>query len=517
MIADQLREFLGHLHITDRLVVPSTHHLNAYKYYLKGRYHFNKWNAKDTNLAIAAFQQAIALDPDMVQGHLGLADAYSFLAVAGFAPREEAWNQAQQALTKAQQLTPDHPGLNYLLAHQALFKAADFSAALGFALKALSSLPTFADAQRLVAFLYVLNGTFKSAKDHIFYAKSIDPLNPETLFYEAVLYYRMGQYATVLTDSNLQNLVIIPSDQLGHIPFETLLTHHSTNIINYKKLPYLLNRYAISYDYSAALWHNNQQSRQQNNQQLLAYAANYRPDSLLTVRPPQQQKLRKTLQPLPAAQKELEELEKFIDGIFYYKHHATEKTFKTKAADYGIIHLAMHGILDQKHPILSSLVFTENSDTTEDNFLQAYEISQLELNADLVVLSACETGYGKFQQGEGVMSLARSFMYAGTPAMIVSLWQVNDYCTAIIMQNLYQNLAEGMDKATALQKAKLDFIKTSNSTIGHPAYWAPFIQLGNRHPIQMRGEESYLWWIVVGISFLLLLMVIGVMRKRETA
>lgn len=207
LIADQLRELLGHLTIADQLLPPTTTNLNAYQHYLKGRYHFNQWNAKDARLAVHAFQQAVALDPSMIHGYLGLADAYSFLAVAGFAPRAEAWAQASQALDQAARLDADHAGLNYMLAHQALFTQADFSAALTFALKALSRESTFVDAQRLVAFLYTISGQFKLAKDHVFYAKSIDPLHPETLFYEAYLHYRMKKptLATPILDQLITN------------------------------------------------------------------------------------------------------------------------------------------------------------------------------------------------------------------------------------------------------------------------------------------------------------------------
>ena len=98
--------------------------------------------------------------------------------------------------------------------------------------------------------------------------------------------------------------------------------------------------------------------------------------------------------------------------------------------------------------------------------MYAHEIYQLDLNADLVVLSACETGYGKFNQGEGVMSLARSFMYAGTPSLVVSLWQVNDQSTAIIMQLFYEKLEKGMPKDIALRQAKLEYLKNAERMRG---------------------------------------------------
>lgn len=212
LIADKLREHVGHLDIENHLVESPTKDLSAYEHYLKGRYHYNKWNPKDTNIAIGEFDKAVAIDPDMIGGQLGLADSYSFLAVAGFAPRAEAWAKAKAAMDIAQHIDPDNAGLNYMLAHQAFFTRADFASAMRFAKKALATLPTHVDSQRLMAFLYILKGEFKKAQDHIFYAKSIDPLNPETLFFEALFFYRTKNYepASVVLESllkdNAQNL-----------------------------------------------------------------------------------------------------------------------------------------------------------------------------------------------------------------------------------------------------------------------------------------------------------------------
>ena len=207
LIADKLREHLGHLDIAEHLVENHTNNLNAYQHYLKGQYHFNKWNSKDANIAITEFKKAVAIDKNIIDGYIGLADAYSFLAVAGFAPREESWVKAIEAMNIAKTLDENHAGLNYMLANQAFFTDANFTAALKYVLKALASVPTHADSQRFISFLYLLSGEFKKAKDHIFYAKSIDPLNPETLFYEALYYYRTADYerASGILEALLKN------------------------------------------------------------------------------------------------------------------------------------------------------------------------------------------------------------------------------------------------------------------------------------------------------------------------
>lgn len=130
----------------------------------------------------------------------------------------------------------------------------------------------------------------------------------------------------------------------------------------------------------------------------------------------------------------------------------------------------MHGVLDKEEPLLSSLAFTEIGDSLEDNFCRVYEISQMDINAQLVVLSACETGFGKFEQGEGVMSLARSFMYAGVPSLVVSLWQINDLSTAIIMQHFYGGLAKGLNKSLALKDTKQKYLAGTKGLASHPIF-----------------------------------------------
>jgi len=100
-----------------------------------------------------------------------------------------------------------------------------------------------------------------------------------------------------------------------------------------------------------------------------------------------------------------------------------------------------------------------------------------------------------------VVSLARSFMYAGVPSLVVSLWQVNDESTARIMGSFYQNLANGMDKATALRTAKLSYIKQYDGLMVHPSLWSPFIQLGDSKPIYLKTQSTWKNW---GSTFFIL-------------
>lgn len=322
----------------------------------------------------------------------------------------------------------------------------------------------------------------------------------------------------------IKSLIVIPDGELGHLPFETFLTKPATAAsVDYRKLSYLINDFSISYNYSASLWKENKSApKRKNNRQIFAVAANYEnkepAGTMRELRRTSDQRLREALSPLPAARKEVAALAELYTGLFAFDSIAVEAIFKEKAANYAIIHLAMHGLLNPKEPLLSSLAFTEDRDSAENNFLQAYEISKMELNAELVVLSACETGIGRFEQGNGTASLARAFMYAGLPSLVVSLWQVNDASTSAIMQLFYGNLAKGLKKDEALRQAKLEYMRSvDNHMAAHPAFWSPFILLGDTDVIniQQKGIATWLWVTIVAAVVVLLLVLVVFMRRKK--
>ncbi len=318
--------------------------------------------------------------------------------------------------------------------------------------------------------------------------------------------------------TGMAHLIIIPDGLLHHLPFESILTKGPPfEQSSYASLPYLIHDYSISYQQSATLWMNNKNDIQpDHNNQILAMAANYtnKLDDLSTYnRYPAHTRLRSNLSALPSARIEVSDLAQEFKGFFGFDSLATERVFKEKAGNYGIIHLAMHGLLNEKFPTLSSLAFTEDHDSLENNFLQAYEVAKMELNAELVVLSACQTGYGKFEKGNGTASLARAFMYAGVPSLVVSLWQIEDAATAQIMRQFYLYLSDGLDKAEALRKAKLDYIKSAKGIKGHPAFWSPIIQVGNHDAISLERKLHWQWW--VGGTILIIIVLTSFLVKKH--
>ena len=161
---------------------------------------------------------------------------------------------------------------------------------------------------------------------------------------------------------------------------------------------------------------------------------------------------------------------------------ATEKTFRALAPTYSTIHLATHGIIDNRQPLYSHLLLTKTEgDPENDGLLEAREIMNMNLHADLAVLSACETANGRISPGEGVMGMSWAFFVAGTRSMLLSQWKVNSESTSQLMVNFYGDLhsMNGRsvgNKARALREATLGLMK--NEHYHHPFYWAGFVLVG---------------------------------------
>lgn len=162
----------------------------------------------------------------------------------------------------------------------------------------------------------------------------------------------------------------------------------------------------------------------------------------------------------------------------YLGKDSTEKAFKQETlSKYKWIHLATHSLVDELNPGRSAVVLGVEGNNDEDGFLRATEIADLDLNCDLVILSACETGRGQLLSGEGIIGLSRSFLIAGARCVVVSQWAVSDISTAQLMKDFYQQLVNDVPKAAALREAKLRMLHGGSET-RHPYYWAPFVIIG---------------------------------------
>ncbi|MBN1951495.1 MAG: CHAT domain-containing protein [Bacteroidales bacterium] len=320
------------------------------------------------------------------------------------------------------------------------------------------------------------------------------------------------------------HLIVVPDDVLSYLPFETLIRSmpSANGYTSYKNLDYLLLDYNISYAFSSTLYIKGIEQRPRKNvNKLLAFAPSYGllPEEVQREKYTQRSALELNLKlnPIPGALNEAKMLKKTMKADVFSRFSATEKTFREKVAQYDIIHLAMHAILDNKNPLYSKLIFAPEPDSLHDGLLNTYEVFGLDLNARMVVLSACSTGEGEYSKGEGVLSLARGFAYAGTPSMVMTMWEVEDLSGSLLMVEFYAQLRKGKSKSEALRLAKLKYLKECLPEASHPFFWSAFSVVGNPDPLYTEEPEDSNWWIL-GISALFLAALAGIawyIRKRR--
>ena len=206
--------------------------------------------------------------------------------------------------------------------------------------------------------------------------------------------------------------------------------------------------------------------------------------------------------PLAWNRHEVERLRRYLPGTFITGDEAQEEAFKQQTADHDVLHLAAHALLDEADPMQSRLVFSAATDSTEDGFLHAYELYGMDIPARLAVLSACHTGTGQLAEGEGLLSLARAFAYAGCPSVVMNRWAAHDATTPWIMDRLYHYLAKGYAKADALRHAKLDFLGQASAHTQWPAYWGGWMLVGDTEPLVATSEDRNWLWLL-GLMVLL--------------
>ncbi len=282
----------------------------------------------------------------------------------------------------------------------------------------------------------------------------------------------------------LQRLIIVPDGPLWAVPFEALTSSDGR---------FLLQDHAVSYHWSSALWW-------QARKQAYSFSAKsgyggFAPQYPAPADP--MATLGGELGDLPEARAAVVNAALAWGGTVWQGPSVDKKLFQREAGKYGILHLAMHGLLDKKDRTRTGLAFPASGDSIA--LLNTLEISQMDLSAQLAVLSACNTGSGLVYRGEGVMGLSRAFALAGCPALTANLWEVPSRETNDITAAFLTLLKGGKSKDEALRTAKLDFLEHAESERRHPFFWAGQVLIGNEAPIQ----QSHIWiWALLSVGLL---------------
>lgn len=289
-----------------------------------------------------------------------------------------------------------------------------------------------------------------------------------------------------------KNLLIAPDASLNYLPFDVLLTEEPRKIgrPDFQKLPYAVQNWAIHYTPSASVLAeiNNRKSNIANRKsaEFIAFGDPIYGETDLIASNRVKRFVNEIFNSsnLPRLTDSSREVINIAENFgasarLFLRGEATEQNIKGNQELHSarIIHFATHGIVSERQPSLSGLLLSQNQPSGEDNFLQTEEIYQLNLSADLVVLSACRTALGKNFRGEGVIGLTRAFLRAGSKSVAATLWQVEDVSTADLMIDFYKNLKTAPDKSTALREAKLQMLK--NLRFSHPHFWTSFVLIGD--------------------------------------
>ncbi|WP_162288553.1 CHAT domain-containing protein [Tenacibaculum jejuense] len=267
-----------------------------------------------------------------------------------------------------------------------------------------------------------------------------------------------------------KKVVIIPDDNLQNIPFEAFITDTTSN-------KYLIENTDISYAYSMSFLNVNNKISRTPEKDFAGFApVEFENEKLAT---------------LQHSAEEIYSINNNLNGITLTGENVTKDSFLTNASDAKIIHLATHADISRK-PVIH---FSKDS-------LNLHELYTYKNNADLVVLSACETNVGELKKGEGILNLARGFFYSGSKSVVSSLWKVNDVATTELMTDFYTNLKDHQSKSEALNNAKRKYLKNHSLSEKSPYYWASFILIGDTNPTF--ESNSLIYWILGGIFIVFL-------------
>ena len=340
-------------------------------------------------------------------------------------------------------------------------------------------------------------------------------------FYQLLLERPLSHFNK--NNSSVSRLRIIPDGVLGYLPFELLTTEKAATWKG-NSIPYLLRKYAVSYAYSNQLLENSIEKNEAifgssvnnfggfgieySDKALEKIENDLKADTISTSRGGK-------LSKLAFADDEVKNIHNLLGkGTIFLNDDATKFAFMQNASNHGILHLAMHGAIDEKNPLNSGLIFSKK-DSTDNNYLSGYDLYAMQLKTGLAVLSACNTGNGELRRGEGVMSLARAFAFAGCPSTVMSLWSIPDESTSKVMLSFYKSLKNGDSKDVALQKAKLEYLQNCPPQYSIPNYWGATVIIGNIEALDFKAWYQKPLAIGLGIVALFALLIFILRRRKK--
>ncbi|MGB3468512.1 MAG: CHAT domain-containing tetratricopeptide repeat protein [Cyclobacteriaceae bacterium] len=293
-------------------------------------------------------------------------------------------------------------------------------------------------------------------------------------------------------DWQLTKLVIIPHKNLEKIPFEALLTDPvEEQFFAYQTYPYLINKVIVHYAFSGTHWSRAKENHQHSGSIRMAGISWGMSAG------------RMGFEALPASATEVSEAAKLWDGKVYTEKQAQERQFRQSAAEVNLLHLALHGLSDTTLSVEPKLIFPM-PDNYHDGVLHLSELYNMQMVPETVVLSACESGEGSYASGEGMMSMARGFVFAGCHTVVSNLWPIYDDTAGKLTKQWHTLVADGEAMDVALQKSKQVYIGKATPLEAHPGQWAGMVILGYPDPLIITDNSAnILLYLVIAVVLLL--------------
>lgn len=208
-----------------------------------------------------------------------------------------------------------------------------------------------------------------------------------------------------------------------------------------------------------------------------------------------------SLLPLPFTAKLVEKITGLFGGRVFAESRSTSQAFREESAYHRIIHIGTHAEANNDYPEYSRLIFAKDrNDPNADNSVYLHDIYNIELVADLSVLTACESGKSSYKAGEGMVSMAHAFRYAGSRSILTGLWKLDEQATVMITDYFYMNLRRGLPKDVALQQAKLSYLQQAEGRMQLPGYWGGLVIMGEMEPVGFRTPLRVYGWFRVFLS-----------------
>jgi CHAT domain-containing protein len=303
--------------------------------------------------------------------------------------------------------------------------------------------------------------------------------------------------------NQVSRIYLIPEGELHGLPFAVLQSAEGR---------LLIEEFTLSRSYSSSLLlQEEDKTSNRGSTQFTGFATKYSPDLNEKLRARSYLRGNTRLEQLSLANRELDAAKAIFEGKIYLDRNASLENFTNEAPNSDILYLSLHGLVDYEDPAKSCIIF---DDRNTQFILSAYDLAPLQLSTDLLVLSACHSASGKIYRGEGVKGMTRSFLASGVKSVVSSLWSATERSVFTILPTFLKFYADGLDKASALRSAQLDYLASVSPSRRHPYYWANLILVGHLDPPE---SPSYFWiailciMIVVGLSLVYIYV-----RKRST-